>query len=67
MNPTNVKSYEELINNINYLVKERKLNETKIIKLFNLIRVKFNLIRVKFNLSLHILSSLSFILEFLLN
>lgn len=35
-----VDSYEELINNINHLVRERKLNENQINKLFDLMDVK---------------------------
>lgn len=47
MEPTYVETYEELINNINYLVKERKLNESQIIKLFDLIDIKILLENVK--------------------
>lgn len=47
MNTSYVETYEELINNINYLVKERKLSETQIIKLFDLIDIKILLENVK--------------------
>ena len=48
MNPiTYIETYDELINNINYLVKERKLNEKQIIKLFDLIDINILLNNVK--------------------
>ena len=47
MEPNYIETYEELINNINYLVKQRKLNETQIIKLFDLIDIKILLENVK--------------------
>lgn len=44
---TLVETYNELIDNINYLVKERKLTETQIIKLFDLIDINILLQNVK--------------------
>ena len=42
-----VETYEDLINNINYLVKQRKLNEIQIMKLIDLIDIKILLENVK--------------------
>lgn len=42
-----VETYDELIDNINHLVKERKLTETQIIKLFDLIDINVLLQNVK--------------------
>ncbi len=47
MNPMYVETYEDLINNMNYLVKQRKLSETQIIKLIDLIDIKLLLENVK--------------------
>jgi hypothetical protein len=47
MEPQYVESYEELVNNINYLVKQKKLNETQITKLFDFIDLNILLENVK--------------------
>jgi len=47
MEPIYLETYEDLINNINYLVKQKKLNEKQIIKLIDFIDVKLLLENVK--------------------